>query len=217
MNRKTFFLCIGVILIFVVLHILFGGRFDFFNLDRERTPAAIFSSLQFIASGYALVTLFFLSTTRTKKMFWLTLGMMFVLLGLDEISELHENAAYYLVKYFPPFSFFQSGTPMWIVFLSPFILGACALLVIALREIYAQSRMAGRMLIGGLLLVFLALTLEFLGGLTSLQSFLPLFVVVEESAELTSGALFLWGFSTYAKEQFSIRFIKREARIDINL
>ncbi|MDO8571607.1 MAG: hypothetical protein Q7R79_02925 [bacterium] len=209
MNNKLFLWSLGVIGIFIALHSIFGARFDIFNLDRERTPAAIFSSLQFIASGYALCVISFLSMTRVKKMLWGTLGGMFVFLGLDEISELHENVAYYFANYFPHFSFFHSGTPMWVVFLSPCILGIFILLVIAVREIYAHSSTTGRVLIGGCIAVISALILEFLGGVTMLRGFLPFFVVIEESAELVAGTFFLWGFSTYARERFFLSFTKK--------
>lgn len=199
----------GIIVFFIVLHMLFGAQFDIFNLDRERTPAAIFSALQFIATGYALCTLYFLSATRSQRMLWGSLGLLFVLLGLDEISELHENAAYYLVKYVPPFPFFQSGTPMWIVFLSPVILGALILLVIALRRVYADNWKAGRLLVGAVLFVLAALVLEFLGGAIVFQTLLPVFVVLEEGAELFAGAFFLFGFSLYAKEKFCAHFVKK--------
>ena len=136
--------------------------------------------------------------------------VLFVLLGLDEISELHENAVYYLVKYVPPFPFFHSGTPMWTVFMSPIILGVALLFIAALREIYAKNRRAGRILIAGGILVVVALSLEFMGGVTTLQPLLPFFIPLEESAELLAGALFLWGFSLYAQEKFFAAYKKRE-------
>lgn len=203
MSKKMFLWCLGINVLFVVLHVFFGARVDLLNLDRERTPAAIFSALQLIASGYALVTIFFLSGTRSKKILWASLGFMFVFLGLDEVSELHENAAYYLVTYFPPPPFFQSGTPMWIIFLSPLIIGIFILLVFATREICANSRRAGRMLIGALVLVICALTLEFLGGVATLNTVLPLFVIAEEGAELAAGTLFLYAFSIFAREKYT--------------
>jgi hypothetical protein len=136
--------------------------------------------------------------------------VLFVLLGLDEISELHENAAYYLVKYIPPFPFFQSGTPMWTVFMSPVILGALLLIIAALREIYGKNNTAGRMLIAGGILVVVALSLEFIGGVTALQPLLPLFIPLEESAELLAGTCFLLGFSMYAREKFYEIYTRRE-------
>lgn len=202
MSKKMFLWCLAIDVLFIVLHVLFGTRIDLLNLDRERTPAAIFSALQFIASGYALVTVFFLSAPRSKKTLWASLGLMFVFLGLDEVSELHENAAYYLVEYFPPLPFFQSGTPMWIVFLSPLIIGIFIVLVFATREIRANSRKAGRMLIGALVLVVCALALEFLGGVAALNTLLPLFVIVEEGAELAAGTLFLYAFSIFARDKY---------------
>ncbi|MDP2630867.1 MAG: hypothetical protein Q8P56_05690 [Candidatus Uhrbacteria bacterium] len=208
MNTKTLLACLGLILFFVVLHIVFGARVDLLNLDRERTPAAIFSALQLIASGYALVTVFFLSETRGKKIVWASLGIIFMFLGLDEVSELHENAAYYLVKYFPPFPFLQSGTPMWIVFLSPVILGIFGFLIAATREVRAHSRRLGQILIGSFILVISAIVLEFLGGTTALAPFLPTLLILEESAELVAGTLFLYVFSNVAKERFlaKVRF-----------
>lgn len=208
MTTKTVIWCLGVILFLVVLHSMFGARIDLLNLDRERTPAAIFSALQFIASGYALCTIFFLSETRSKKILWASLGITFVLLGLDEVSELHENVAYYLVEYVSPFSFFHSGTPMWIIFLSPLIVAVCIILAIAMREIRTCSRAAGRTLVWACMLVGVALALEFLGGVSTLDAFFPFFVIFEESAELVAGTFFLWGFSVYAKERVIESFKK---------
>lgn len=194
--------CFAAILLFVVLHIFFGAQFDLFNLDRERTPAALFSAFQFIFSGYAMLVLFFTHEKHKKKFLWLTLMFMFIFLGFDEISEIHENAAYYLVKYIPAFPFLGSGTPMWIVFLGPFIIGVFGLLIAAIREMYVYSRRLGLILIAALAFVIVALALEFLGGIVTLNPFLPLFVIFEESAELIAGTLFLNAFSQYAKERF---------------
>ena len=210
MSKKIVAWSVAAIAGFVLLHVTLGAKFDLFNLDRERTPAAIFSSLQFIASGYALAVIFFSHSARSKKMVWGSFMVLFVLLGLDEISELHENAVYYLVKYVPPFPFFHSGTPMWTVFMSPIILGVALLFIAALREIYAKNRRAGRILIAGGILVVVALSLEFMGGVTTLQPLLPFFIPLEESAELLAGALFLWGFSLYAQEKFFAAYKKRE-------
>lgn len=205
MSKRMLLWCLGIDLLFVVLHVLFGARVDLLNLDRERTPAAIFSALQFIASGYALFTVYFLSGTRSKKILWASLGLLFVLLGLDEVAELHENVAYYLATYVPPLPFFQSGTPMWIIFLSPLIIGVFVLLVFTVREIRANSHRAGRMLMGALVLAVCALVLEFLGGMAALNPLLPLFVVLEESAELAMGTLFLYAFSVFAREKYIAR------------
>lgn len=194
----------------VVLHLLFGARFDLFNLDRERTFGALYSALLFLGCAYATTAMVFLSETRKAKLFWIALTSFFVFVGFDEISELHENIVYYILSYVPKFSFFHSGTPMWVLFLSPFILFACGLLLVMIAKIWKYKQSAGLCAAVALVLVLGALLFEFVGGLTVAKPYLFLLVTLEEGFEILSGTLFLVTLISYAKAKFFATFQRNE-------
>ncbi|MBI4268296.1 hypothetical protein HY627_00490 [Candidatus Uhrbacteria bacterium] len=205
--KKTFIIwLLAIDLFFVVLHLFFGANYDIFNLDRERTPAALWSSFQLVGCAFALAVIFFPQRQSVQKIAWGAATLLFTLLSFDEISELHENVAYYLVKYFQPFPFLRSGTPMWIVFLSPLILASLSLLALIIKKLFQYRRSLGWLASSGCLFFLCALTLEFVGGIKSLYAYLPLFVVLEEGSELVAGSLFFFSFATYAKECFSASY-----------
>lgn len=209
MKMKHLIILLALDLFFVLLHIFFGSQFDLFNLDRERTPAAFFSAIQFIGSAYAAATLYVILRGRREKILFSCLSLLFAFMAFDEISELHENIAYYLIQYAPSFSFFGSKTAMWLIFLSPLIVSSFILIAIAIRKIARHALHLGFLLLSGTLFFGLALSLEFFGNSNGFQSLLPLLIPLEEAFELIGGTLFLFALASYAKEIFSTLYQKK--------
>lgn len=199
---KFFFFFCAVDLLFVCLHVFFGSQFDLLNLDRERTPAALFSAIQFIGSAFAAAILFMILKKRSEKILFSATSFLLIFMAFDEIAELHENVAYYLVQYIPSFSFFGSKTAMWLVFLSPVIVGAFIMLGLVVWKIIHYSLRLGILMGGGLSFFGLALLLEFFGNNNGISSMRPYLVPLEEGLELLGGTLLLGALSSYATELF---------------
>ena len=206
MSMRLLFIFFGIDLFFIVLHLVLGASYDLFNLDRERTPAALWSAFQLAGCAYALLIITIASSQSIQRMLWTTAAIVFILLSFDEISEFHENIVYYLVTYIPPLPFLWSGTPMWAIFMSPLIIAVCGLLILVIRELFRHRRILGWCASSALSLFVIALALEFLGGIRSLESFLPVLVIIEEAFELAAESLFLFSLSIFARDRFFSRY-----------
>ena len=102
--RKTLIVLTGIIFILILLnitsylnvHINDLGQNDAFfkmtNFDTEKNIPSIFSSLlHFLASIFLGVIAISDLSLRKSQTFWLTLSVVFLFLGFDELLRIHEN------------------------------------------------------------------------------------------------------------------------------
>ena len=198
-------------IILIALHFSFGERFDLFHLDRERTFAAYYSGLQLFAVAAGGVVLTWLSRGRFLKYGWALFSSVFIFLGFDEISELHENITYYALTYgasifnstLLPFS---GSTYNWLIIFSPFIVSAIIFFV--MWAVRIPHRMARIYFSIGAALFVAAIGLELGGGFVK-ASPIPLFVI-EEASELFGSTFFLLSVWNYALMLFFKQFERKQ-------
>ncbi len=196
--------------ILIALHFLFGERFDLFHLDRERTFAAYYSGLQLIAIAAGGVVLAWLSRERFLKYGWTLFSLLFLFLGFDEISELHENITYYALTYGAslPISTllpFRSPTYNWLLIFAPLIILAIAFFTVWAVRI-RHARIQKHFFIGTALFVA-AIALELVSGFVRFSP-IPLFVI-EEASELFGATFFLMSVWEYALMLFFQQFERK--------
>jgi hypothetical protein len=105
-------ICIELILI--ALFALFGPRYDFFHLNRERNLPTWFSSIQLFFVAYCSIIVANKEYILKKQdiliksqMFWYVIATGFAFLSLDELAEIHE-----MIKK-------RGRTPVWVVLYAP--------------------------------------------------------------------------------------------------
>lgn len=205
-TSKIFLTLIALDVLFVILHLLFGKELSLFNLDKERTFSSYFDGMRLVivagfAAGIAMMAL-----RRSEKISWLLFALLFVYLGFDDISELHENIAYYLNKLITPLSFFRSPTYMWLAFLSPFIVGAICYLSFFIKNLSSDEGLSKKLMTSGLALFVGALAMEFSSGLIHSKAFLRVEVVIEEGLEKLGATLFLLAVLLLFEKRFALLF-----------
>lgn len=194
----------------IILHLLFGERFDLFHLDRERTFAAYYSGLQLIAVAVGGTILTWLSRERFLKCGWALFSLVFLFLGFDEISELHENITYYALTYgasLPVSTLlpFHSSTYNWLLIFAPLIILAIIFFAVWAARI-RHVRIQKHFFIGTALFV-LAICLELAGGFVKAFP-IPLFVI-EEASELFGATFFLMSVWEYVGMLFFQQFERK--------
>jgi hypothetical protein len=105
-------ICIELMLI--TLFALFGPRYDFFHLNRERNLPTWFSSIQLFFVAYCSIIVadkeYMLKKQNIlakSQMFWYVMATGFAFLSLDELTEIHE-----MIKK-------RGRTPVWVVLYAP--------------------------------------------------------------------------------------------------
>lgn len=202
--KKFFITILAIDFLLILLHIAFGARFDFFNLDRERTPGAYWSGLQLLAISVLAVGMLLLSSTRWRKVLWGIFGFLFMGFGFDEISELHENITYYVSTYLhiPIPTFFRSTTYNWLIILSPFIIFTFVFLFSFLKTLHQENTRSRRLLAVGVLFFAFAMVIELVNGLDASQQFYNALVVLEEGSELFGESLAFFGMMHIVRDHF---------------
>ncbi|MBI4272763.1 hypothetical protein HY621_02845 [Candidatus Uhrbacteria bacterium] len=190
-TRRVLFTLLFLDTLFVVLHLLFGRHLDLLNLDRERNFPTYYSGLKLILNGWLAFTLVFLRG-RSEKAVWIGFAALFTYLSFDEISELHENIAYYSMKvlhFLPLAGLFRAPTHAWLFLFSPFIFGAGIFFFASIKRLEVLSK-AKKYLYFGFAFFIMALCLEFIGGIITVRAYFKLAAVFEEYSEMI-GATFM--------------------------
>lgn len=210
MNKKIFYYLLSFDLFLILLHVLWGESIYIFNLDYERTIPAYYSGLKLI--GVSVLAFLTFSLIKMKgggirdRVIWFLLGSFFVILAFDEISELHENLGNYFLKLSNNFNIFQQDSFMWLIFLSPIILGVLFLLFYFLFLIRKQKAFIYVLL--GIISFFLVLVFEFLGGMIikSHENWYQIIIVIEEALEKIGATLFFVALLDIFKKDFFERY-----------
>lgn len=197
---------------FVILHLLFGERFDLFHLDRERTFAAYYSGAKLVAIASLAVCGALLSRARLMRCGWIAVALLFLGLGFDEISELHENITYYMLAYgvgiMNEISFFRTPTYNWLVLLAPLIVVSFIFLVVFSRTLRTDHRESYRWFCASLMLFAAALGLELVGGLFAPVDGLFKVFVLEEFVEMVAATVMVRALLVFVSNAFLVRYTK---------
>ncbi len=204
---KNFFIVLLLIDISLVLaHIFWGDIFYILNLDNERTIPSYYSGLKlvFISCFSFLIFLILKNNTKNKIDYYLYLiiSLFFISLSFDEISELHENLGEYLLVKNNNFNIFQQDSFMWLIYLSPIILGVFSLLIYFL--IRQKNKKSFIFILLGIISFILVISFEFLGGMIiySNKGFYNIMIILEEASEKIGASLFFIAFLINIKNEF---------------
>ncbi|MEK7618798.1 MAG: hypothetical protein AAB416_00980 [Patescibacteria group bacterium] len=194
----------------IALHIFLGGPFDLFNLDRERNIPSYFSGAQLILIASVSLGILLMIRRRIERILLGVNAFFFLMLGFDEISELHENITYYLVTFIKPFGFFRTLTYMWLVFFAPVILAAFVFFALFFKKIIAEVRGARIPFGVGIGCFAAAIFMELGSGLIRNLSFHRWEVPIEEGFELIGASAILIALLTVAANRFEKNFRRVE-------
>lgn len=117
-------------LIVLLLHLFLGGQHSVFHLDLEQNIPTFYQSLKLLVFG----TLFLLMSVKRQtkqniQYFTVSLAAFLLLLGIDELFQVHENIyrLYELFEIFHPSKIVESSmklgyrSSLWILYYLPFI------------------------------------------------------------------------------------------------
>ena len=209
--KKFFITLVALDVLLIVLHFLFGSRFDLLHLDRERTFATYYSGLKLMAIAVFGIGAMVLSRRRWDRVLWAAFSFLFAGLSFDEVSELHENVAYYFNTYVHLPSWFSSPTYNWLVFLSPAILGAFAFLCYFFFRLSYESRGIRYLLWSGFIFFLGAVASEMVSGVMvfDIRRYIPWLFIVEESFEMFGATVLVVGIAALAKHYFEKQYMLR--------
>ena len=179
-----------------------------FDLDREYTIPAWFSSLQLAMIGLAAFVAFEaerrdVAIPASSRWLWLPLGMGFLYLSADEVLALHERVLTDELRAFlPADSILQSVLP-WQMIFAPGVLATFVVLAVLLYTRLGVNAAVRRLGIAALALWTASFVLE--GAAKPI--FIPaklyrLEVALEESAEMLAGTCMLAAFVSYCGLRF---------------
>lgn len=218
-TRRTFLVFLGLDILFVILHIFLSPHTDLFNLDRERNFPSYYSGLKLFVVAVLASAVFTLSSKKSTRVFWAISSAVFIFLALDDLTELHENIAYYAlyVKHLPFIpGLFRSPTHNWIFLFAPFFIAFGAFVLHSIIRLNVITGIARRLFFGGMIFFALALFLEFFGGIIRVPSFYKFLSVIEELFEMIGATYVTVSFFLVAKEQFSSLYHRRSLQCPQN-
>jgi hypothetical protein len=213
LERRLFLILLAIDSALLILHFIFGLGFslDLLHLDRERNIPSYYSGLKLISVAMLAFSILLLSL-RKVRFFWGVFTLIFIALSFDEISELHENVTYYVLKLLslPLPGFFRSPTHNWLFLFSPFIVGILAFFFYSIRKVRDLGDTPRRLLMLGFLFFAFALFLEFFGGVIRTPVYFRTLAALEEYVEMIGATCVLTALYSIAR----IRFIRTYHRID---
>lgn len=126
-SRPISFLLIAISLdlVIVALHIFFGYKTDFFNLDNEMNFPTFYQGIKLFIVGFFLLYTFL----KTWLMVLVPLAILLIYLGVDEIMQIHENFSSIVKNYTPSLAFtiedwiknLNYKSSKWVIYLAPVI------------------------------------------------------------------------------------------------
>lgn len=204
-EKRIFFTLIAIDTALLILHFILGLgiSLDLFHLDRERNIPSYYSGLKLISVAALAFSLALLSARKEQRM-WGFFAFIFIALSFDEISELHENVTYYALKALslPLPGFFRSPTHNWLFLFSPFIVGVLIFFFKSIRAMRDLQKTARNLFISAFVLFFIALLLEFFGGIIRIPFYFRILAAVEEYIEMIGATCALSALFIIAQSRF---------------
>ncbi len=210
MSKKWLIRLLLLDLLLVIAHIIWGDKVYILNLDYERTIPAYYSGLKLVFIAAVSFFIFnFLANKRKEKPVWLLLSLFFVILAFDEISELHENLGDFFLELTNNLNIFQQASFMWLIFLSPIIIGVLVLLFYFLHSLRGQKSFP--YILTGIIAFMLVIAAEFFGGMIikSQPNIYQGVIIFEEFMEKVGASFFVAGLLLIFNQRFEKKFTPR--------
>lgn len=185
------------------------GFIDLFDMDRESSVPTWFSSGLLAACAALLALIAIAKRSRSDPWFWhwAGLGLIFMLLSLDEIAKIHEGLGRILDKNFVLDGLLTHG---WVLIAIPLLLVLLFLYISFLRALPPRS--AWLFLLSAAVYLCGVVGVEAYSGLIayihgSLDVRFALLTSLEETLEMLGLAFFIYSLTDYATRQgFSWHF-----------
>ncbi len=193
-------------LLLLALSFLFPTM-SFFNIDMESNLPTIYQGLKLIligSSSLLILLLLPIASIKLERFFWLFWSFMFFFLGVDELTQLHENIQTYVreltgqgsVVYEEVFTDLGYSSTPWLLYYMFFFILSTFFIVFAARKLKDLDKSSKLFLAIGWVLFLSVLLVEYINtkeGIMFGPSYLIL-VSIEELLEMV-GASFLFVFT----------------------
>lgn len=209
-RKRVLIFLLSLDIILTILHVLFGRQNLFFHLDIEHNLPTYYQGFKLIIFGIIFLIWYFKQQSKEKMtLFALPLSLGMILIGIDEVAEIHENI-YRLFEYVPFLhpervidATLDAGyrSSIWIIYYLPIIFAALIWLGYFLRHFQEKSTQVLKLLILSCFLVFIVFLMEILSssGMYGDETYFWM-ITVEETAEAIFGTvLVVIGFLTLGK------------------
>lgn len=209
LNKKEllFFVFLLVIdAIMVSLHILYGQKYDFFNLDVEQNLPTYYQSFKLLflsAMSYSLYVI----TKKTQqsnfgiRKFWILFTILFSYLCIDEAGQIHENTFSRLGLFFPNVAEIISNTAhridyksiIWLALYAPLILLTIIAIIFFIKRLWLRYNKKIYILILGMIILISVLVLEYVDtGGEMTEMLYNRFIIAEEFAEMLGISIMIY-------------------------
>ena len=193
-------------LLLLALSFLFPTM-SFFNIDMESNLPTIYQGLKLIligSSSLLILLLLPIASIKLERFFWLFWFFMFFFLGVDELTQLHENIQTYVreltgqgsIIYEEVFTDLGYSSTPWLLYYMFFFILSTFFIVFAARKLKDLDKSSKLFLAIGWVLCLSVLLVEYINtkeGIMFGPSYLIL-VSIEELLEMV-GASFLFVFT----------------------
>ena len=195
--KRIILLVLLIDVLLILLHLVFGQNYHFFNLDMERNLPAVYSGLKLIFVGS--LALFIYLKSGKKLWPWLLLGIMLVGGGFDEILEIHETVGNYFARQgLADLGWYSNQVFYWTLVFLPLIILATVFLIYFIKYFLIQNGSVRYFFTIGLICFIFVFILEVAGGfLTHLPNLYQKIIVFEEGFEIFGATMFLIGTLGY--------------------
>lgn len=193
-HRSIFLHLLTIDLILVFLHLSYGHTNWLLHLDMEQNIPTYYQSFKLIIFGTCFLFIGVFTKVKSEvKTFLIPLAMILVLLGFDELLQIHENI-YKIFEYFPWFhpskivdASMKMGyrSSLWILYYLPFIILFVFWSGYWLRYFQAKMKSNYHLIFISSICLFAVLLMEILGSTgTYDDNTYFLMVAIEETAEM---------------------------------
>ena len=177
---------------------------SYFNFDKEQNIPTFYSAMALV---FCFVLLFLISLEHRKSgnkyVLWMFLSFIFLFLGIDEISSLHEIMGKKVR------AFLNTSGVFFFAWIIPYGIGIIVLLLGYIRFLKRLPRnIRNLFLLSGVIFVGGALGMEMVGGWHSErygEENLPysLIYTLEESLEMIGVIIFIYALISYIEQEFN--------------
>lgn len=99
---SKFYILIGLDIIFIFFHLFFSYKYSLFDLNTEHNLPVVYQGSKLVLLGgsfFLLSILLQFVFFKVSDFFWFLLSIFLILIGLDELAQIHENLGWHLTEF----------------------------------------------------------------------------------------------------------------------